>query len=335
MTNFKILNMGKLLLTLGCLFGSLNAINAQNSFVPLGMSSSQGKPAIFVLAPEGSSATGWTEVAKWKQIATDMQCKVVIIDGNTNSTSTSLTWSVSSDITGLTSIFNNETSSGIEGASRYMVSYGTNAGKVLAQYAKSNTNNLAGIAIINADLSTYTMTPDTSTLAVPLMLVNSPQSASNSVADFFKIRNATNQSKTVTNGTTFYNNNVTAHNGNLEYTHYVRIATGVADASIPNLLRDDLLTRVARWKTLEGDFTLRTKMVNNPNLFKIQETNASGSSSREAWVYIPSKVLEGTITGAVPMVLMFHGLTMNGKYFMDSTGWQDLAVPAGRRTVPV
>ena len=302
------------------------SVNRVAPFTPTGMGSNEGKPCIFVLVPDGQTTLNWTEIATWKAIATNMRAKLVLVDGDTNSTSTtSPVWNVAADLTALNTVYTSETASQIEGASRFMVAYGTNASIVLSEYAKKYTNNLAGIAIVDATLTSQTLTSDTSTFALPVLLINTALGSTNSVADFFKTRNKTNTTMAIQYGTVDYNNGYTNHNGNLENTHYVRKASAVQNNDIPEFIKNEMLLKIGRWKTVNGNFTLRPKMINNPNLIKITEYDANGNTPFEAWVYVPTNVRNRTITGPVPMVFILHGNSMNGKYFLDSTAWHELA----------
>jgi PKD repeat protein len=92
---------------------------------------------------------------------------------------------------------------------------------------------------------------------------------------------------------------------------------------MPNLVHANLFTKVSRWKTVQGNYTLRARVrAGSTGFFKISET-VSGSS-RDAYVYVPASVRSNPGV-ATPVVMLFHGVTANGNYFLDQTEFNRVA----------
>ena len=296
---------------------------ASVTYTGTSVQSGQGVPLYIVLAPEGQTASGFlasTEGSRWKTVADTEAAKVVVMDGGT-------TWDAGSDVSALATLYTNSTSSGIEGASRYMAAYGT-AGTTLAAYAAQYPNNIAGAAFINAtsSASLTSLTKPQRPLAV--LTVNSTGTGIDNFVTHVRTENARGGSEgsdtSDANDLRYYRTGSSAWNRDFSTSHFVRRISNVASTTdMASLVHANLFTKVSRWKTVQGNYTLRARVrAGSTGFFRITET--VGSSSRDAYVYVPASVRANPGV-ATPVVMLFHGVTANGNYFLDQTEFNRVA----------
>jgi PKD repeat protein len=296
---------------------------ASASYTGTSVQSGQGVPLYIVLAPEGQTASAFlssTEGSRWKAVANAEAAKVVVMDGGT-------TWDTSTDVSSLSSLYSSATQNGIEGASRYMAAYGT-AGTTLAAYAAQNPNNIAGVAFINATSSASLtgLTKPQRPLAV--LTVNSTGTGIDNFVTHVRTENARGGTEgsdtTDANDLRYYRTGSSAWNRDFSTSHFVRRMSNVATTTdMASLVHANLFTKVSRWKTVQGNYTLRARVrAGSTGFFKITET-VSGSS-RDAYVYVPASVRANPGV-ATPVVMLFHGITANGNYFLDQTEFNRVA----------
>ncbi|MFD0724958.1 proprotein convertase P-domain-containing protein [Lysobacter brunescens] len=296
---------------------------ASVSYIGNTVASGQGVPLYIVLAPEGQTASGFlssTEGSRWKAVANAEAAKVVVMDGGT-------AWDASADVSSLASLYSSSTSSGIEGASRYMAAYGS-AGTTLAAYAAQYPNNIAGAAFIDATSSASLtgLTKPQRPLAV--LTINSTGTGMDNFVAHVRTENARGGSEgsdtTSANDLRYYRTGSSAWNRDFTTSHFVRRMSNVASTTdMPNLVHANLFTKVSRWKTVQGNYTLRARVrAGSTGFYRITET-VSGSS-RDAYVYVPASVRSNPGVPA-PVVMLFHGVTANGNYFLDQTEFNRVA----------
>ncbi len=297
---------------------------ASVTYNPTGLQSNQGIPLYIVLAPEGQTASAFlssAEGTRWKTVANTEMARVVVMDGGSVTT-----WDATTDVSSLNTLYGNSTS-GIEGASRYMAAYGT-AGTTLAAYAAQYPNNIAGAAFINAtsSASLTSLTKPQRPLAV--LTVNSSDTGIDSFVTHVRTENARGGTEgsdtTDANDLRYYRTGSSAWNRDFSTSHFVRRMSNVATTTdMASLVHANLFTKVSRWKTVQGNYTLRARVrAGSTGFFKITET-VSGSS-RDAYVYVPASVRANPGV-ATPVVMLFHGVTANGNYFLDQTEFNRVA----------
>ena len=299
----------------------LLASAASVTYNPTGLKSNQGIPLYIVLAPEGQTASAFlssSEGTRWKTVANAEMARVVVMDGGT-------TWDASTDVSSLASLYNNQ--SGIEGASRYMAAYGT-AGTTLAAYAAQNPNKIAGAAFINAT-STASLTSLTKPQrALAVLTVNSSGTGMDNFVTHVRTENARGGTEgsdlTNANDLRYHRTGSSAWNRDFTTSHFVRRMSNVATTTdMASLVHANLFTKVSRWKTVTENGTLRARVrAGSTGYYKITET-VSGSS-RDAYVYVPASVRANPGV-ATPVVMLFHGVTANGNYFLDQTEFNRVA----------
>ncbi|MDR3564296.1 MAG: PHB depolymerase family esterase [Negativicutes bacterium] len=213
----------------------------------------------------------------------------------------------------------------IAGASRYIVGMGA-GGKLAAEWAAQDTGRFAALATVDApaaDLRALKL----ANLPLPVLMLNANGAFDTALVSYFKAANGTNKGDVYKTELKYFKRGSAPWNDDFSKTNYIRLvtkATGGAEAS--RLVWNELFNTVRRWATIEGEGTLRVKrLAADMGMVKVVEEDGINHRSREAFVYIPSQVKNGTITTPVPIVMLFHGVTANGEYHADQTEWWKVA----------
>lgn len=208
----------------------------------------------------------------------------------------------------------------IEGASRYIAAYG-DAGIPVSLFAVKRTCDIACAAFIQADISDINdKNIIKSNLPLAVLAVNSKDKKMAGLVDYFKTANGTDRTKKANaNDVVYYRSGSSPWNADYSKSHFVRVINRKSD-DYPSFIYTTLFRKVARWKTISGEGTLRGRVRAGdiPGFEKITENS---TPKRTAFVYVPTGVRKRSITGPVPLVMVFHGRRCTGEYIMDQTEW--------------